>query len=494
MANPEHIKWLLEGADSWNQRRQREDFNPDLSSADIYWEFRYAKKLATDRSIPLSYINFNGANLSGAYLGSQSATTGANLDHATFLFANLQRANLNNARLENAEFSGAVLDGATLHDANLCGAEMRFTKCDKTEFYHADLTNTIFDYADLENALFIRTTLVEADLSLAKMAGVNLGWSRLWEANLFRNSGTESRPFNSENHGKRINCVADLIKECTEHKTNGADDVLYFRGEHNKKWELHPSVMRRLKKSGSYPLLPKESDMLLELMSQRPEDFNNVPSALAQWVLAQHHGLKTRLLDVTRNPLVALFSACETQKKHGRLHVFSVPKKLIKPFNSDTISIIANFCKLTRPEQISLLGLEAKGDEELTQNLTPSYGPNRAIDRLYYLIQQEKPNFRKLIDPRDFFRIFVVEPQQSFARIRTQSGAFLISAFHERFEEIEILKKNSGIPIYSHFTIEVPKESKQDILNELQMLNVTRETLFPGLDESAAAITKNYSS
>ena len=40
--------------------------------------------------------------------------------------------------------------------------------------------------------------------------------------------------------------------------------------------------------------------------------------------------------------------------------------------------------------------------------------------------------------------------------------------------------------------IEVPKASKQHIINELRLLNVTRETLFPGLDESAKAITDRY--
>ena len=61
----------------------------------------------------------------------------------------------------------------------------------------------------------------------------------------------------------------------------------------------------------------------------------------------QHYGLKTRLLDITRNPLVALFNACEEDgEKDGRLHVFAVPSDLIKSFNSDTVSIIANFAKL----------------------------------------------------------------------------------------------------------------------------------------------------
>ena len=71
------------------------------------------------------------------------------------------------------------------------------------------------------------------------------------------------------------------------------------------------------------------------------------------------------------------------------------------------------------------------------------------------------------IDPRDFFRVFVVEPLQSFERIRTQSGAFLISAFHERFERGEIQKWNEGIPIHDHVTLDVPSKKRGDILGEL---------------------------
>ena len=104
-----------------------------------------------------------------------------------------------------------------------------------------------------------------------------------------------------------------------------------------------------------------------------------------------------------------------------------------------------------------------------------------------------KPHFEERINPRDLYRAFVVEPQQSFERVRVQSGAFLISVFHERFERSEILKCNAGIPIYDFGRLVVPKENKERILEELRLLNVTREMLFPGLDEAARAVTERHS-
>ena len=115
------------------------------------------------------------------------------------------------------------------------------------------------------------------------------------------------------------------------------------------------------------------------------------------------------------------------------------------------------------------------------------------MSRLYQLIRKDMPYFEERIDPRDFFRVFVVEPQQLFDRIRVQSGAFLISAFHERFECREVLNVNSGIPIYGHFEWEVPYESKRAVQEDLRLLNITRETLCPSLTEAAAAVTQDHS-
>ena len=497
MANPEHIKWLLEGVTAWNTRREQEDFVPDFEGVNIYEAFRNAEKLDKDGYIPLVGINLMRANCQQSRLDTPYKTVGADLRNANLWSANLQHAQLANSKFDGANLAGTRFDNARLSGSSLRGVKrMASTTFVKADLFQANLKEAKFANACLAKAKLCRSTLEGADLSAADLTGADLGWSRPWTAKLFRDGRPSTRAYKHASYNKRINCVADIIKLCTELGAHHTDYLLYFRGEPTNMWELRPSVMRR-SQDGKFSLRTEESNMLLDLMSRRPEDFSDTTSALSQWVLAQHHRLKTRLLDVTQNPLVALFNACESDDKPdgkpGRLHVFSVPKELVKPFNSDTISIIANFSKLSRAEQNLLLGWTGDDIKEREPNPPFVYIYEHAMRRLNHLIRQEKPFFEERIDPRDFFRVFIIEPQQSFERIRAQSGAFLISAFHERFERSEVLKWNPGIPIYDHYILNVPKAKKRGILDELRMINITRETLFPSLDESAKAVTQRHS-
>ena len=486
MSNPDHLKWLLDGVESWNRRREQQDFTPDFEGADIYEAFLRAGQLSEDGSIPLVRIDFKRANLRNARLWK--SLHGADLRGANLWTAKLQKAQLNNSKLD-----GAVLLGASFNDANLSGASLRGVKTGSTSFrgaylFSADLTDTQMNLSLFSRACLSCATLKNTDFTGADLIGTDLSRSRPWQAKLFQGSHPMAKSTKPSNN-KRICQVADLIEKCAELQAVNTDNLLYLRGECTNRWKLRPSVMRCATDS-RFSLRDTEGAMLVDLVSRRPDDFIDAKSALAQWVLAQHHGLKTRLLDVTRNPLVALFAACECDGVTGRLHVFSVARELVKPFNSDTISIITSFAKLSRADQNILVGWTGKDIEAREIRRRYQYIYKHAMGRLYRLIRQEKPDFEERIDPRDFFRVFVVEPQQSFERVRAQSGVFLISAFHERFERCHVLDWNPEIPVYDYSTLEVPNKAKQHILNELRLLNISRETLYPGLDEAARAVTQ----
>jgi len=492
MANRDHIGWLLEGVESWNRRRDRMYFRPDLSDANIADAFKSEGRLTDDGRIPLAGVNLSDANLRGAHFsGHRGILFGdapmltADLTEANFSRADCQNVLIHNSKLDrasflNTKFDDADLSGSNMRECHALWASFRGTDLSESDFAGARVVLSSFDGANLYRAHLRDTDLTTANLVRACVEG-----SRLWEAKLFRTKDESSMPSIDSEH---ITCVADLIRVCAKLDEAHDANLLYLRGERTNAWELRPSVMRR-GKDDAIKLRTKEGDMLLDLMTMRPTDFSASTTALDQWVLAQHHGLKTRLLDVTRNPLVALFAACDSDSETGRLHFFLVPRSLVKPFNSSTIAVLTNFAKLSHSDQDALVGRTGESTERQGSAARARY--KRAMDRLYGLIRQEKPDFERRISPLDFFRVLIVQPQQSFERVRAQSGAFLVSGFHERFEQTEITNWNPMIPVYDHLMLDVPPESKQQIRSELRMLNISRETLYPGLDEAAKAVLQN---
>ena len=505
MANSQHIEWLRQGVDKWNKRRKDEDFVPDLEGANISEMFEKGGLVESVESvIRQAYLGKfdNNAELSGIDL------SGAKLQNAILYNVNLSNANLRYADLKGCNFNGAILNGADLDFADVRGTEFGFcAQLRQAKFFSGNLKSQNFDdasmhgvdfsQADLTDAILTNRELGGADLRHARLEGAVLFRTQPWKATLFSGTSSSTGVRLGVETGEIVHSVQSLIKKCTAFRDNLPDRVLYFRGEHELFPELRPSLMR--KENGTFLHLRSEAKMMVDLMSRRPEEFEKLNSALDHWVLARHHGLPTRLLDITQNPLVALFHACNKKSERsaddsGRIHVFGVPGGLIKPFNSDSISVIVNFAKLSCKEQKQLLG---KRNEDPPDDVDPG-GPewagsySNASMRLYHFIRQEKPHFQERINPRDFFRVFVVEPQRSFERIRAQSGAFLISAFHESFEPEKILECNEGTPIYDYYVLKVPQDYKRQIIKDLSLLNITPETLYPGLDETARAVAHRY--
>lgn len=256
-----------------------------------------------------------------------------------------------------------------------------------------------------------------------------------------------------------------------------------------------PSVMR-------HPELREAEDRLLtDLVTRRPEEMESHRLYFQRLVMARHYDLPTRLLDITRNPLVGLFyaSGCACQlpdeevcrEPDGFLHQFQLNPSFVKPFDSDTVSLLANFTRLDHGEKDQILTRQTNSHAQ--QDGASTLGKSgtawdRTMTRLRHFIAREKPYWEDRIDMRDLFRVVIVEPQRQFDRLRAHSGAFMLSAFHERFERWAVDQQFPGAAPYRHLRFVVPHDAKCRIRRQLASLNVTEEVLMADLQSAAGAV------
>ena len=86
-----------------------------------------------------------------------------------------------------------------------------------------------------------------------------------------------------------------------------SDAQLFFRGQEVDYWKVEPSIFRD-------NMLSVEHILMTEPLRQIPSEFREMRSDFEIIEKYQHYGMCTRLLDITTNPLVALYFAC---KEHG---------------------------------------------------------------------------------------------------------------------------------------------------------------------------------
>lgn len=270
-------------------------------------------------------------------------------------------------------------------------------------------------------------------------------------------------------------------------RPSSTSNISTFRGHGSEAYQLQPSIFR------SNATRENEDLLLRELIAAHPEDFTGDATALEMLVRMQHYSLPTRLLDVTMNPLVSLYFACESAKKrvpttlagrritklvedNGQVLVLSVPRRRMRYFDSDTVSCLANLARLSFRYKTQL-------DTNLEKD---AFNNSTAAKRLLHFIRQEKYGFLSEIEPFDLEDIILVKPKQNNKRILAQSGAFFV------FGVADEIKDNNGDGINVE-RINVDAASKSDIRAQLDKLGINEKTLFPEIERAARYITGTLS-
>ena len=285
------------------------------------------------------------------------------------------------------------------------------------------------------------------------------------------NATKQERPTTEKSTNPRVTKVQGFIGKVLGLEQMDGYDVFYRGHSNKKKYKLEPSLFRK-DKEGNYLYKDNEHILYRELLVSNSADFQLDIYTLDTLVRMQHYLLPTRLLDITSNPLIALYFACRSSiDEDGEVIVFSMERKNIKYFDSNVASCIANLARLTQNEKDSI-----KFEKE-------GFNEQPPIRRLLHFISQEKPFFEPVMIPDDLRKILCVKGKQSNDRITSQSGAFLLFGMDAVFDE----EGTEEIKV-SRITV----SNKKSILKELDMLNVNESTVFPYIENSAKYIANKY--
>lgn len=212
------------------------------------------------------------------------------------------------------------------------------------------------------------------------------------------------------------------------------DSGYFFRGQADASWILEASIKRETN------FLKYEPEMYYDILSLKPDAFRDDSTVYDRLITMQHFGMPTRLLDISRNPLIAIFFACnnlERSSNDGLIYIFQPNEK------------------------VKLLHFE---DDKL-----------QALESIYK---------KKTIDSEFLKTVTYLKGIAKNQRINNQSGDFIFVGDGD-----DVLTDLNALP--SKFIV-IDSSAKKPLLEQLESMNIHAGSVYPDLSHVSKYISEKY--
>lgn len=292
----------------------------------------------------------------------------------------------------------------------------------------------------------------------------------------------------------RIESLPDFLQELDALRRNhvwevrgDASSLTFYRGQADASWKLQPRLYRE-------KLHLEEQNMIGDALHLLPTEFSGA-SDFRILAKMQHYGLPTRLLDVTSNPLVALYFAClGHEDKDGTVFIF--PNLPTFREHGYMVPIAMQFVFRERWKRMCLQDFAS-----VTQHYYP-IAPKDQDEAMKSVMHALCLSYVAVLAPHDN------------ARLQAQSGAFLLFGMDEEsrmisdnpgtrgkyYVDFRPAEDSSGIGLSIEASrvpegglkLRVPASAKNALLRELDNVDVNQWKLFPGVEGALSYIYSAY--